>query len=150
MTCLYFFVVIRVSEVIEIMDIFLQKFFNTNFINFLCVIGAWAFSCWCYENFKSLFQIIFNLLTPIFLPHENKSLVEKYGKWAGENKNYFHVVLIQTHFVNFTCLSTDKKCQFIFLLFYEVYSSKVIHIKGRIVNLKLKIPLFKILIIQKM
>lgn len=51
--------------------------------NVLCAVGLWALACWCYENLRSLFQIIFNVLTPFFMPHENKSLVERFGKWAG-------------------------------------------------------------------
>lgn len=70
----------------------IQSLFHTNVpFNFLCVIGLWALSCWCYGNFKSLFQIIFAVLTPFFVPHENKSLIERYGKWAG--KKYFKNIL---------------------------------------------------------
>ena len=65
------------------MDLFASLIHTNVLYNLLCVVGLWALSCWCYENFKSLFQIIFNVLTPFFMPHENKSLVEQYGKWAG-------------------------------------------------------------------
>lgn len=63
-----------------------EKLLSDGQFNFLCVIGFWAFSCWCYDNFKSLFSIILSVLSPYFLPSENKSLSERYGKWAGEIK----------------------------------------------------------------
>lgn len=46
------------------------------------LIGLWALSCWLYENLKSLVQIVIAVLTPYFVPAENKSLVERFGKWA--------------------------------------------------------------------
>lgn len=52
----------------------------------LSVIGFYALMWWSYENFKSILQIIKSVLSPFFLPSENKSLSEKYGKWAGKNK----------------------------------------------------------------
>lgn len=48
------------------------------------LIGLWALSCWLYENLKSLVQIVIAVLTPYFVPAENKSLVERFGKWAGK------------------------------------------------------------------
>lgn len=66
------------------MELFLEKFFSADIITFLCVIGLYAFILWCHDNFKSLFQIIFSVLKTFFLPYENKSLIERYGKWAGE------------------------------------------------------------------
>jgi 17beta-estradiol 17-dehydrogenase / very-long-chain 3-oxoacyl-CoA reductase len=50
----------------------------------LALIGLWALTWWCYENFKSVIQIIKNVLTPYFQPQENKTLLERYGKWAGK------------------------------------------------------------------
>lgn len=58
---------------------------------FLAFIGWLALVLWSYENFKSVIQIIKSILTPYFQPQENKSLVEKYGKWAG--KNYRFIIL---------------------------------------------------------
>ncbi|KAL7042003.1 hypothetical protein ACKWTF_000991 [Chironomus riparius] len=48
----------------------------------LSLIGLYAYIWWAYENFKSILQIVKALLSPYFLPNENKSLSEKYGKWA--------------------------------------------------------------------
>ncbi|XP_070492605.1 hydroxysteroid dehydrogenase-like protein 1 [Chironomus tepperi] len=48
----------------------------------LSLIGLYALIWWSYENFKSVLQIAKALLSPYFLPNENKSLTEKYGKWA--------------------------------------------------------------------
>jgi hypothetical protein len=80
------------------MEIFLEKIFSANFIIFLIVVGLYALIFWCYDNFKSLFQIIFGTLNPYFLPNENKSFVEKFGKWAGrcklkclKSKKYFAI-----------------------------------------------------------
>ena len=50
---------------------------------FLSLIGLYALTWWSYENFKSVLQIIKTVLSPYFLPNENKSLSERYGKWAG-------------------------------------------------------------------
>jgi hypothetical protein len=49
----------------------------------LCAIGLWALLWWSYENLKSPVQVIKGVLSPYFQPNENKSLVERYGKWAG-------------------------------------------------------------------
>ncbi|XP_058447888.1 inactive hydroxysteroid dehydrogenase-like protein 1 [Malaya genurostris] len=48
----------------------------------LAVLGFGVLLFWLYDNFKSLVQIIVALLMPYFVPTENKSLVERYGKWA--------------------------------------------------------------------
>lgn len=46
------------------------------------LLGLWAFSCWLYDNLKSLVQLVVAVLTPYFVPAESKTLVERYGKWA--------------------------------------------------------------------
>lgn len=46
------------------------------------LLGVWVVCCWMYENLRSLVQIVTAVLTPYFVPAENKSLVERYGKWA--------------------------------------------------------------------
>lgn len=48
----------------------------------LIILGLWALVCWLYDTFKSLIQIVVAVLTPYFVPAENKSLVERFGKWA--------------------------------------------------------------------
>lgn len=48
----------------------------------LTLLGAWVFANWMYENLRSLVQIVVAVLTPYFVPAENKTLVERYGKWA--------------------------------------------------------------------
>lgn len=61
-------------------------------LNYLLVLaGVWAVLCWSIDNFRSVLEITKSVLTPYFQPQENKSLVEKYGKWAGEKINFFHV-----------------------------------------------------------
>lgn len=58
--------------------------FYTNVIYYLLVLaGAWAVLWWSIENFKSVVQIFKSTSSPYFQPQESKSLVEKYGKWAG-------------------------------------------------------------------
>lgn len=49
------------------------------------LLGLWAFSCWLYDNLKSLVQLVIAVLTPYFVPAENKTLVERFGKWAGKH-----------------------------------------------------------------
>ncbi|CRK86576.1 CLUMA_CG000181, isoform A [Clunio marinus] len=48
----------------------------------LTLIGFWALFCWSIDNFRSVIQIIKSILMPYFQPYENKTLAEKYGKWA--------------------------------------------------------------------
>lgn len=52
-------------------------------IKLLGIVGLYALLWWCYENFKSVFQIIFGVLRTTLLPG-SKSLVDRYGKWAGK------------------------------------------------------------------
>ncbi|CAO1336764.1 unnamed protein product [Diamesa serratosioi] len=56
---------------------------NTKLIYYALILaGVWAVMCWSIDNLKSVIQIIQSILTPYFRPHENKSLIERYGKWA--------------------------------------------------------------------
>lgn len=48
----------------------------------LTLLGGWVVVCWMYENLRSLVQILVAVLMPYFVPAENKTLVERYGKWA--------------------------------------------------------------------
>lgn len=62
----------------------------TNVVFYLLVLaGVWGVLWWSIENFMSIVQIIRSFLSPLFQPQEKKSLVEKYGKWAG--KEEFHL-----------------------------------------------------------
>lgn len=54
------------------------------------LIGLWALSCWLYDNLKSLVQIVIAVLTPFFVPAESKTLVERFGKWAGKSARLTH------------------------------------------------------------
>lgn len=49
----------------------------------LALAGVWALLWWSIDNFKSVLQILKSVLLPYFQPQDNKTLVEKYGKWAG-------------------------------------------------------------------
>ena len=49
----------------------------------LQIIGIYALIWWCYENLKSIVQILISVLASFFRPQENKNFMEKYGKWAG-------------------------------------------------------------------
>lgn len=72
------------------MEILIQKLsniFSPVPFYILALIGLWALTWWSYENFKSVIQIIKSVLTPYFQPQENKTLVERYGKWAGKKIN---------------------------------------------------------------
>lgn len=63
---------------------FVNFVFHTNLIYYLLVLaGVWAVLWWSIENLRSIVQILRSVLTPYFQPNENKSLLEKYGKWAG-------------------------------------------------------------------
>lgn len=56
-------------------------------LNYLLVaVGIWALLWWSIDNFKSIVQIVKNVLVPYFQPHENKPLADKYGKWAGNER----------------------------------------------------------------
>lgn len=71
------------------MDFTLKNLFNillyTNVLNYLLVLaGIWAVLWWSIDNFRSIVEITKSVLTPYFQPQENKTLVEKYGKWAGK------------------------------------------------------------------
>lgn len=58
----------------------------TNVIFYLLVLaGIWGVLWWSIENFRSIVQIGNSVLSPFFQPQEKKSLVDKYGKWAGES-----------------------------------------------------------------
>lgn len=59
--------------------------FYTNVIFYLLALaGIWATLWWSIENFRSVVQIIKSVLSPYFQPQESKTLVERFGKWAGE------------------------------------------------------------------
>lgn len=58
--------------------------FHTNVILYLLALaGAWAVFWWSIDNFRSIVQIVMTILTPYFQPQERKTLVERFGKWAG-------------------------------------------------------------------
>jgi len=69
------------------MDLFsmlMDLIFHTNLaVYLLSLAGVWAVLWWSIENLKSVVQIVKSILTPYFQPQENKTLPEKYGKWAG-------------------------------------------------------------------
>lgn len=48
------------------------------------IIGLYAFLWWFCDNFKSLFQIAWNLFVSSLQPSKKIPLNEKYGSWAGE------------------------------------------------------------------
>lgn len=50
----------------------------------LVSVGVWALLWWLIDNLKSMVQILIGVLAPYFQPQENKSLTDKYGKWAGK------------------------------------------------------------------
>lgn len=53
------------------------------FIHLLALAGAYAIALWLYDNLKSPFQVMFNVFKSLLFPQSNKSLIEKYGNWAG-------------------------------------------------------------------
>lgn len=84
------------------MDTVLEKIVNfyANYqvsLFILSLIGLYALIWWSYENFKSILQIIKALLSPYFLPNENKSLSERFGKWAGKRVQDI-LVLVKSSF----------------------------------------------------
>ncbi|XP_053694305.1 inactive hydroxysteroid dehydrogenase-like protein 1 [Sabethes cyaneus] len=48
----------------------------------LAILGFLGLISWLYDNLKSLAQIVLSVLAPYFVPAENKSLAERFGKWA--------------------------------------------------------------------
>lgn len=65
---------------------------HTNVIFYLLALaGVWAILWWSCENLKSVLQIIKSVLAPYFQPQENKTVVEKFGKWAGAKREDFCV-----------------------------------------------------------
>jgi len=48
------------------------------------LVGSLTIAAYLYDNLKSLFSIIKAVLLPLFQPQLPKTLVEKYGQWAGE------------------------------------------------------------------
>lgn len=52
--------------------------------NFLIFTGLYVILIWMYENLKSPLQILYHTIKPIFVPSERKTIVERYGKWAGK------------------------------------------------------------------
>lgn len=54
---------------------------------FFYIIGLYAFLWWFIDNFKSLFQILWNLLMSYFEPDKYPGLIEQFGNWAGELKS---------------------------------------------------------------
>lgn len=55
-------------------------------IHSLALAGVYAISIWIYDNLKSPFQVLFNVMKSLAFPQNNKSLIEKYGNWAGKYK----------------------------------------------------------------
>lgn len=53
----------------------------------LILIGVYALIWWCIDNLKSIVQIIRSFLVPYFQPQEDIPLNEKFGNWAGMNRN---------------------------------------------------------------
>ncbi|CAG9797922.1 unnamed protein product [Chironomus riparius] len=51
-------------------------------ISLLALAGIWALIWWTYYNFKSVIQIIYNVIIPKIIRKLDKSLPEKYGRWA--------------------------------------------------------------------
>lgn len=45
-------------------------------------VGIYSLAIYLYDNFKSVISIVKSILEPYFQPNAQKSLIEKYGKWA--------------------------------------------------------------------
>lgn len=63
--------------------------------SFFYLVGIYAFLWWFVDNFKSLFQILWNLLKTYIQPDKNLPLNEKFGNWAGKNSCdvYYHMYI---------------------------------------------------------
>lgn len=48
------------------------------------LIGVYAFLWWFVDNFKSLFQVLWNLFVSSMQLNKNQPLHEKFGSWAGK------------------------------------------------------------------
>jgi hypothetical protein len=89
------------------MEIFMRTLVNFLFYTnvpyyLLCLAGIWAVLWFLVDNFKSVVQIVKGVLLPYFQPEqENKTLVEKYGKWAGK----FYEKIFCVLFVQFAVVS---------------------------------------------
>lgn len=78
-------------------------------------VGVYSLAIYLYDNFKSVISIIKSVLEPYFQPQVQKSLIEKYGKWAvitgstdGIGKEYAKE--LAKHGINIVLISrTEKK-----------------------------------------
>lgn len=48
------------------------------------LIGLYAICWWLIDNLRSLVQLVVAVLTPYFQPAEDKTLVDRFGGWAGK------------------------------------------------------------------
>lgn len=46
------------------------------------IVGVYSLVIYVYDNLKSVISIVRSILEPYFQPETQKSLIEKYGKWA--------------------------------------------------------------------
>lgn len=64
------------------------------FVYAFALIGIYALCWWLIDNLRSLVQLVAAVLTPYFQPSDDKSLVDRFGGWAGRN-----IINICPHFI---------------------------------------------------
>lgn len=55
------------------------------FVYAFALVGIYALCWWLIDNLRSLVQLLTAVLTPYFQPVDDKSLVERFGEWAGKS-----------------------------------------------------------------
>lgn len=63
-------------------------------MSFFYLIGVYAFLWWFIDNFKSLFQIVWNLFLSSLQLNSNQPLNEKFGIWAGKLEEFRLIVTL--------------------------------------------------------
>lgn len=51
----------------------------------LAALGAYALCWWLLDNLRSVVEIVVSLLRPFFQPQDERTLVQRFGEWAGNN-----------------------------------------------------------------
>lgn len=69
---------------------------ETTAVGLLAVVGAITIFFFLLDTIYTLLQYARGFLAKYFLPHENHTLVSKYGKWAGKLYMYlpFNKIII--------------------------------------------------------
>lgn len=73
---------------------FASNFGLPYFVYALALLGVYALCWWIIDNLRSLVQLVTAVLTPFFQPADDKSLVERFGGWAGKSECFVCVFIV--------------------------------------------------------